>query len=87
MHHKATCATCRISRGNWKRCIFVLEVIGEHLVAECKYPTCNQISGWHAKQSLCTYLVSIAWNRKLVSPTYWAPKELTTPVAKCIKKW
>ena len=87
IHHKATCARCRRSRGSWKRGILILQMIGEHLIAEHKYPACNQICGWHAKQSLCTYLNSIAWNRKLVSPTYWAPKELTTPVANCIKKW
>ena len=87
MDDKATCVACRTSWGNWKRCILILQVIGEHLVAEHKYPTCDQIVGWHAKHSLCMYLVSIAWNLKLVSPTFWAPKELTTPVAKRIEKW
>ena len=70
-----------------KRCILILQVICEQLVADHKYPTCNQMGGWHDKQSLCMYFASIAWHRKLVSPTHQAPNELTTPVTKCIKKW
>ena len=57
-------------RSKWKWCRLVLEKIGEHLVAEHKYPTCKQSCGWQPNHNGVHIWPSFCGTAKLCpSPT------------------
>ena len=71
---------------NLKRWSFVLYIVGKQVISESEDRTSNHICGWHPKEVGGTYCAIIPGNKKLVR-TNWAPKKLTTSMAKGIKQW